>query len=64
MKVSKTTKPATPQTVKDLPAKNPQAVKGGIIIIGGATPKGIIDDGDFGSRVGVGDPNELSYRTR
>jgi hypothetical protein len=64
MKVSKTNKPAMPKTVKDLPAKNPQAVKGGIIIIGGATSKGIIDDGDYGSRIGVSDPNELSYRTR
>jgi hypothetical protein len=62
MKVSKTTKPATPQTVKDLPAKNPQAVKGGIII--DFKPSAIIDDGDYGVRVGQSNPNELTNRTR
>ena len=64
MQGSKTKKPATPQMVKDLPAKEPQAVKGGIVIIGGSTPRGIIDDGDYGVRVGQSNPNELSYSTR
>ena len=62
MKASKTRRPETWKTVKDLPTKNPQAVKGGIIING--TLSAIIDDGKYGSRVGMDDPEILSYKTR
>ena len=61
MKVSKTNKPAAPKTVKDLSPKN--EVKGGIIIVN-STPSAIIDDGDYGVRIGQSNPNELSYSTR
>ena len=59
MQDSKTKKPATPQTAKDMPPK--KEVKGGIIV--NFKPSAIIDDGDYGVRVGQSNPNELSHRT-